>query len=169
MNEASQKSGLGKYNWLTVIAVPLTAILFQVYVPRFLTYLSYLELPLLVVVYFSLSKRSPIAGLMYGAGVGLAQDSLSHHPLGMYGIVKTLVGYFAAFVSLRFDVRNHSVRAILAFFFYFFHEFFYWVLARALLGEPVEFDPARTLVLAVLNAAVAPPLFLILDKLKATE
>ena len=81
MNEASQKSGLGKYNWLTVIAVPLTAILFQVYVPRFLTYLSYLELPLLVVVYFSLSKRSPIAGLMYGAGVGLAQDSLSHHPL----------------------------------------------------------------------------------------
>lgn len=169
MNDASRKSGLDKYNRLVLIAIPLTAILFQVYVPRFLPFLSYLELPLLVTVYFALTRRSPIAGVLYGASVGLAQDSLSHHPLGMYGIVKTLVGYFAAFTSLRFDVRNHSVRAILAFFFYFFHEFFYWVLARALLGEVVEFDLPRVLVLAVLNAAVAPPLFLILDKLKATE
>lgn len=169
MNEEWRKTEVSKYNWLIVIAVPLGAILFQVYVPRFLTYLAYLELPLLVTVYYSLARRSPVAGVIYGASVGLAQDSLSHHPLGMYGIVKTLVGYFAAFVSQRFDVRNHSVRAILAFFFYFFHQFFYWVLARALLGEPVDFDPAQTIVLAVLNAAVAPPLFLILDKLKTTE
>jgi len=169
MSEVSRKTGAAKYNWIIVAAVPLVAILFQVYVPRFLTFLSYLELPLLVTVYFSLAGRSPVAGVLYGASVGLAQDSLSHHPLGMYGIVKTLVGYFAAFVSQRFDVKNPSVRAILAFFFYFFHEFFYWVLARALLGEPVDFDPARTIVLAVLNAAVAPPLFLILDKFKPTE
>jgi rod shape-determining protein MreD len=168
MNEA-RKSTASKFNRVIVVAVPMAAILFQVYVPRFLTYLAYLELPLLVTVHFALTRRSPVAGVVYGASVGLAQDSLSHHPLGMYGIVKTLVGYFAAFVSQRFDVRNPSVRAILAFFFYFFHEFFYWVLARALLGEPVEFDPARTIVLAVLNAAVAPPLFLILDKVKATE
>ena len=168
MNEA-HKSTASKFNRVIVVAVPMAAILFQVYVPRFLTYLAYLELPLLVTVYFALTRRSPVAGVLYGASVGLAQDSLSHHPLGMYGIVKTLVGYFAAFVSQRFEVRNPSVRAILAFFFYFFHEFFYWVLARALLGEPVEFDPARTIVLAVLNAAVAPPLFLILDKVKATE
>ena len=169
MNDASRKSGLSKYSWVVVIAIPLTAILFQVYVPRFLPFLAYLELPLLVTVYFALAKRSPIAGVLYGTSVGLAQDSLSHHPLGMYGIVKTLVGYFTAFVSQRFDVRNHSIRAILSFFFYFFHEFFYWVLARALLGEPVDFAPARVLVLAVLNAAVAPPLFLILDKLKTPE
>ncbi|MBV8844088.1 MAG: rod shape-determining protein MreD [Bryobacterales bacterium] len=169
MNEASLKDRDSKFQWVKLAGVPLAAILFQVYVPRFFTYLAYLELPLLVTVYFSLSRRSPVAGVLYGASVGLAQDSLSHHPLGMYGIVKTLVGYFAAFVSLRFDVRNPSVRAILAFFFYFFHEFFYWVLTRALLGQPVDFSPARTLVLAVLNAAVAPPLFRILDKLKTTE
>jgi hypothetical protein len=33
----------------------------------------------------------------------------------------------------------------------------------------VDFDPVRTLVLAALNGAVAAPLFLLLDKLKATE
>ena len=160
-----------KYHWTVIVGVPLAAILFQVYVPRFFADLAYLELPLLVTVYFSLTFRSPVAGLLYGASVGLAQDSLARpqHPLGMYGIVKTLVGFFTAFVSQRFDVRSSSIRAILAFFFYFFHEFFYWVLSRALLGESVDFDPVRTLVRAALNGAVAAPLFLLLDKLKTTE
>src|SRR5271155_691798 len=82
-----------------IVSVPLVAILFQVYVPQFITYLSYLELPLLVTVYFALMRRSPVAGVFIGAAIGLAQDALSRHPLGMFGIVKTLVGYFAASVS----------------------------------------------------------------------
>ena len=60
------------------------------------------------------------------------------------------------------------MRLVLAFFFFFFHQFFYWVLARALLGEHWYFDPPQTLVLAVLNALVAVPLFHVLDKLKVT-
>lgn len=151
-----------------MVFIPLAAILFQVYVPRFLTFLAYLELPLLVTVYFSLMRRSPIAGVLFGAGIGLAQDSLSSHPLGMFGIVKTLVGYFAASVSQRFDVDNAMVRLVLAFFFFFFHQFFYWVLSRALMGEALDFDPQQTLVMAILNAAVAVPLYHILDKLKGT-
>jgi rod shape-determining protein MreD len=98
--------------------------------------------------------------------IGLVQDSLSHQPIGMFGIVKTLVGYFAASVSQRFDVENPIVTFILSFFFYFFHQFFYWVLARALLGEAMIFDPQQTLLFGLLNAAVALPLFHILDKLK---
>jgi rod shape-determining protein MreD len=86
----------------------------------------------------------------------------------MFGIVKTLVGYFAASMSQRFDVQNAWVRLVLSFFFFFFHQFFYWVLGRALLGEALEFDLPTTLVVAVLNALVAVPLFHILDKLKVT-
>jgi rod shape-determining protein MreD len=168
-HDSSRKTRIAKFRWLAMVGVPLSAILFQVYVPRFLTYLAYLELPLLVVVYFSLMRRSPVAGVLFGAAVGLVQDSLSHHPLGMYGIVKTLVGYFAASVSQRFEVENSWVRLVLAFFFFFFHQFFYWVLSRALLGQMVNFDPQRTLVLAVLNAVVAIPLFHILDRLKISE
>ena len=106
--------------------------------------------------------------MLFGAGIGLAQDSLSLDPLGMFGIVKTLVGYFAASVSQRFDVENPVVRLVLGFFFFFFHQFFYWVLARALLGETLDFDPQQTLVVAILNAAVAVPLYHILDRLKIT-
>ena len=166
--EPRKKDRVSKFNAGAMIGIPLAAILFQVYVPQFIKYLGYLELPLLVTVYFALMRRSPIAGVLFGAGVGLAQDSLSTHPLGMFGIVKTLVGYFAASVSQRFDVENPVVRGVLAFFFFFFHGFFYWVLARALLGEALDFDPQQTLVLAVLNAAVAVPLYHILDKLKIT-
>ena len=94
--EPRKKDRVSKFNVASIILIPLAAILFQVYVPRFVTYLSYLELPLLVTVYFALMRRSPVTGVLFGAGVGLAQDSLSSHPLGMFGIVKTLVGYFAA-------------------------------------------------------------------------
>lgn len=169
LTEGSRKSRISKLRpWVVVIA-PLLAILFQVYVPRLFSFLSYLELPLLVTIYFALIRRSPISGLLFGSVVGLLQDSLSHQPLGMFGIVKTLVGYFAGSVSLRFDVENVFVRFILSFFFYFFHQFFYWVLARALLGQMVDFSPQGTFVVGLLNAAVAVPLFLILDKLKVTE
>src|ERR1019366_5365533 len=134
------KKGVSRFNAAAIAGIPLAAILFQVYVPRFFQVLSYLELPLLVTVYFSLMWRSPVSGVFYGAGIGLAQDSLSHNPLGMFGIVKTLVGYFAASMSQRFDVQNPWVRLGLRFFFFFFHQFFYWVLGRALLGEALEFD-----------------------------
>jgi rod shape-determining protein MreD len=165
----SRKDRVSKFNWMSILGIPLAAILFQVYVPRFITYLSYLEVPLLVTVYFALARRSPVAGVFFGAGIGLAQDSLSHHPLGMFGIVKTLVGYFAGNLSQRFEVQNSWVRLVLAFFFFFFHQFFYWFLTRVLLGELVGFDPLQELVVALLNALVAVPLFHVLDKLRVTE
>jgi rod shape-determining protein MreD len=167
--EPPRRTAVSKFKWISILSVPLAAILFQVYVPRFFTYLAYLEMPLLVTVYFSLAWRSPPSGVLFGMCIGLAQDSLSNHPLGMFGIVKTLVGYFAASVSQRFEANSVLLRLVLALFFFFFHQFFYWVLSRALLGEAVSFEPVQTLVLAVLNAAVAVPLFHILDKLKITE
>ncbi len=146
--------------------MPFLAILFQVYVPRFFSFLGFLELPLLVTIYFALTRRQPISGLLFGAAVGIVQDSLSQQLIGMYGIVKTLVGYFAASVSMRFDVENPVLIGILSFFFYFFHQFFFWVLDRALLGHLTAFDPQQTFIYGLLNAAVALPLFHVLDRLK---
>ena len=168
-SEATLKSHTAVYKTLTIAAIALAAILFRVYVPRWISYLSYLELPLLATIYFSLMRRSPVAGVCYGACIGLAQDALSPDPLGMFGIVKTLVGYFAATAGRGFNVDNSGVRLVLSFFFYFFHQFLYWVLARALLAQTIGFDVPTTLIVAVLNAVVAVPLFHVLDKLKVTE
>jgi rod shape-determining protein MreD len=166
---SSQREGqVSRFRAWVLFAVPLAAILFQVYVPLFFPFLGFLEMPLLVVVYFALMRRSQIHGLLVGAAVGLAQDSLSKNPLGMYGLVNTLVGYFAASVGMRIDVDQGAIRLLLAFFFYLFHQFFYWVLARALLGQQLAFEWQRTLIVGVLNGVVAVALFHFLDRLRET-
>lgn len=164
-----KKNRIARYKWAVIAAITVGAIFFQVYVPRFVGYLSYLELPLLVTVYFALMRRSPTSGVLLGAAIGLAQDSLSSNPLGMFGIVKTLVGYFAATASQRFDVERGGSRMVLALFFFLFHQVFYWILARALLSQPIGLELPLQLVMAVLNALVALPLFHILDKLKVSD
>ena len=67
--------------------------------------------------YLSLTQRSQVGGLLTGALIGLAQDSLSKNPLGMFGICKTLVGYFAASIGVHFNVENTFIRLFLSFFF----------------------------------------------------
>jgi rod shape-determining protein MreD len=159
---------VSRFRAWVMLVVPLAAILFQVYVPLFFNFLGFLEMPLLVVVYFALMRRDQVSGLLTGALVGLAQDSLSKNPLGMFGIVKTLVGYVAASMGVRLDVDHTLMRLVLAFFFYVFHQFFYWMMTRALLAKPLTFDWQMTLLLGLLNAVVGVSLFHFLDKLRET-
>jgi rod shape-determining protein MreD len=176
MNETSdqilarptRESWFSRFQVLALAAITLVAIIGKVYLPRLIPNTEWLELPLLLTVYFGLMRRNQLASLLFGAFVGLAEDSLSpaNIPIGMYGITKTLVGYFAAAVSVRFDVESTLIRVVLSFFFYFFHAFFYWIMRRALLGQIVPFDPQETFVHGALNAIVAVPLFLILDRMK---
>ncbi|MBZ5622986.1 MAG: rod shape-determining protein MreD [Acidobacteriia bacterium] len=164
---SSQREGqVSRFRAWVIVAVPLAAILFQVYVPLFFQFLSFLEMPLLVVMYFALMRRNQVSALLLGALVGLAQDSLSKNPLGVFGIVNTLVGYFAASVGMRLDVDQGVIRLLLSFFFYLFHQLMYWVLVRALLGQQLAFEVQKTLMLALLNAVVGVSLFHFLDKLR---
>lgn len=177
MNETSDQiltqrpardSWFDRFQVVALAAMTLIAIIGKFYLPRLIPHTEWLELPLLLTVYFGLMRHSPIASLFFGAFVGLAEDSLSpaNIPIGMYGITKTLVGYFAASVSQRFNVESSIIRVVLCLFFFFFHAFVYWLMRRALLGQVVPFDPQEVLVHGVLNSIVALPLFLVLDRLK---
>ena len=164
---SNQREGqVSRFHAWVYVVVPLVAILFQLYIPMFFQFLKFVEMPLLVVVYFSIMQRNQVNGLMIGALVGLAQDSLSDGPLGMFGIVKTLVGYFAASVGVRLDVEHNFIRLLLSFFFYLFHQFFFWVMSHALLARLGPFDWTGTLVQAGLNAVIGVALFHFLDRLK---
>jgi rod shape-determining protein MreD len=161
-------SWFSRFEVVALAAITLIAIIGKFYLPRLIPHTEWLELPLLLTVYFGLTRRSPVSALLFGAFVGLSEDSLSpaNIPIGMYGITKTLVGYFAASVSVRFNVDSPAIRLVLCFFFYFFHAFFYGVMRRALLGQVVPFDPQETFVHGALNAIIALPLFAILDRMK---
>jgi rod shape-determining protein MreD len=160
-----------KFPLWVFFVVPLVALIVQVYLPLFQTlkFISRIELPLLVTIYFALMRRSQIRGLLIGMILGLAQDSLLSQKLGMFGICKTLVGYFAASIGMQFDVEHPFVRLILCFIFYMFHQFIYWVLQRALLDQPVIFDPQATLIFAGINSIIGVALFHFLDKLRRRE
>jgi rod shape-determining protein MreD len=156
--------------WVFIV-IPLAALLIQVYLPLFETFrfISRIELPLLVTIYFALMRRSQIRGLTIGVLLGLAQDSLFQQHIGMYGICKTLVGYFSASIGMQFDVEHPFVRMVLCFIFYMFHQFFYWLLERSLLDQPALFDMQTELLMAVINAAIGVALFHFLDKLRRRE
>src|ERR1700757_3305136 len=161
-----RESQISRFRAWIVLVIPLAAILFQLFVPRFFEFLGFIEMPLLVVIYFALVRRSQIGGLITGALVGLAQDLLNKTPVGMLCIVNTLVGYFAASVGLKIDVDHAGVRLPLTFFFYCFHQVLYWVMVRALLNRPMALDWQRTAILALLNAIIGVSLFHFLDKLR---
>jgi rod shape-determining protein MreD len=165
---SQRESRVSRYRFWVMLVIPLAALLFQIYVPLFFRFLSFLDLPLLVVIYLAVMRRNPVSGLLMGALVGLAQDSLSKNPLGMYGIVNTLVGYFAASIGMKLDVDNLTMRLFLAYVFFLMHQCLYWIMERALLRHSPPFDWQHWLVLGLLNALVGAALFHFLDKLRIT-
>ena len=76
---------------------------------------AWFDLPLVVTVYFALGRRSPIQGTLMGGAVGLFEDALTHHAIGINGIAKTVVGFLAASVGIRIDVENRTIRLALIF------------------------------------------------------
>jgi rod shape-determining protein MreD len=160
-----------RYPIWVFIVVPLAALLIQIYLPLFQTlrFVAKIDLPLLVTIYFALMSRSQIRGLTIGLILGLAQDSFSRFYIGMFGMCKTMVGYFSASVGLQFDVEHSAVRLLLCLLFYMFHQFLYWVLQRAVLDQQVLFDLQGELILASVNALIGVALFHFLDTLRIRE
>ena len=74
--------------------------------------LDILDLPLLITIYFGLSRRNPSTGLLLGMVIGFLQDSLSGPtvPLGLYGIAKTVIGYLASSIGARLDTEHPAAR-----------------------------------------------------------
>ncbi|PYS47980.1 MAG: rod shape-determining protein MreD [Acidobacteria bacterium] len=69
----------------------------------------YVDLPLIVVVYFAL-QRDALQALLVGAIAGLATDALSFGLLGAGGFSKTLVAYLVYSLSTRVTLDTSLVR-----------------------------------------------------------
>lgn len=149
-----------------MIAASLVAILIQGYLPMWFPSTSALDLPLLITIYFALSRRSQIAGLLIGAVIGLAQDSLSHGPIGMYGMTKTIVGYAASSLGARIDTEHPGVRLLAVFGFYYVHVAVYLGLQRVLLEKAILLPGPRSLAIALVHAILAVVIFQFLDRFR---
>ena len=97
-----------KFRSGAILISALLALIIQAWLPLHFTRVALLDLPLLVTIYFGLSRRNPSTGLILGALIGLSQDSLSGPtvPLGLFGIAKTVIGYLASSIGARLDTEH---------------------------------------------------------------
>ena len=164
--EAEQQS----FNLLATVLVPAVAILLQVLLPRISPRLAIVDLPLIVTLFFAVSRRNPIAGTATGAVIGLLQDLLSGMPAGVNGMAKSVVGYAAASLGSRIDVENTATRAVLTFCFSLLQSVLLYLIQRHLLeihGFHVLW--LHELLRAIVNLLVAVPVYLLLDRWKRQD
>jgi rod shape-determining protein MreD len=158
-----------RYPMLVYALAPLSALVLQAWLPRLLGPYVWFDLPLVVTVYFVLGRRSPIQGTLMGAAMGLFEDALTHHAIGVNGIANTAVGFLAASFGVRIDVENFTIRMMLCFLLSLFSGAVYLFVYRILLGMELELPWFTELFKAVGNAVIAFVLFPALDRLRIRD
>lgn len=155
-----------KFSALATIGIPLFAIFFQVYVSSHWVWLKLFDIPLIITVFFAVSRRNQIAGMLTGCAIGLTQDALTHLPIGIYGISKTIIGFTASSIGVKVDVDNPGSRFLMMFVFTFLHDLLYFIVSRQLLDLQVNFRLLHELSAGLANAVLAVILFTIMDRVK---
>src|SRR5438445_7013856 len=157
-----------KFRTGAILFATLFALVIQAWFPLRFARATLLDFPLLVTIYFGLSRRNPSTGLLLGMAIGLFQDSLSGPtvPLGLYGIAKTIIGYLASSIGARLDTEHPAARFALTFAFFIVHHGLIAVTRGILLGQPEPWFNMHLMVTALVNGLVAVLLFLLLDRLR---
>ena len=147
------------------LLVPLGAILLQVLLPKAIPKLAILDLPLIATIFFAVARRSPIAGTLTGALIGIMQDALTNQPIGVNGMAKCVIGYIAASIGVKVDVENIGTRVLMNFAFSLLESVLLYLIQSRLLGLPgFHLLWLHEVIRALANTAVALPVFLFLDR-----
>ena len=158
-----------RYPLLVYALVPLAALVLQAWLPRVLRGYTWFDLPLVVTIYFALGRRSPIQGTLMGAALGIFEDALTHHAIGVNGIAKTVAGFLAGSVGVRIDVENYTIRLMLIFLLSLLCSAIYVFIYRILLGLDLEWSWYTVLFTAVGNSLIAMALFPLLDRVQIKD
>jgi rod shape-determining protein MreD len=153
-----------RFSWPVSIGIPVLAIFLQVFLR--IRLFTILDLPLLVTIFFAVARRRPIPGMITGALIGTLQDAWTGHPIGLYGIAKTIVGYLGSSIGVKLDVENPGSRFLMTFAFVLIHRFVYMAISLELVGGSEAWMWSHTLLSALVNGLAAVVLFILLDKLK---
>jgi rod shape-determining protein MreD len=156
-----------KYYGGTVVGAVVLALVLQAFLNRYGQWAELIELPLLVTIYFGVSRRNPVSGLLLGAAIGILQDALTHdNPIGLYGIAKTFVGYLASSVGARIDTEHPISRFGLIFVLFHFHQFVLGVTEWELLRRSAPLFNLHLFINSIVSAGFGVLLFALLDRLR---
>ena len=156
-----------RFSFPVTFGVPLLALVIQAYVPKYFPgFAVYVDLPLLVTIFFAMARRSPIAGLFTGAVIGLAQDMLGHNLIGIYGIAKTVVGYGASSLGVKLDLENAGARLLVTLGFYLVHSAVYVTVGRVLVNMTQHWSWGPGILAGLVNGVIGVLLYFLLDRFK---
>ncbi len=161
--------GVHRYPAPLYVAAPIIALVLQALLPRVLGRFAYFDLPLVVTIYFALARRSPIQGMFMGGFLGVFEDALTHHAVGINGIAKTVAGYLAASVGIRIDVQNTTIRLLLNFVLSLVCSAIVVFIHRVLLGLELHWNWFGMLFEAIGNSVVALFVFPLLDRFQIRD
>jgi rod shape-determining protein MreD len=152
------------------LLVPVAAIVLQVLISKLSWRLGIVDLPLIVAIFFAVSRRSPVAGTLTGMAIGLLQDALTAQPIGVNGMAKSVIGYIAASIGVQVDVENITTRVLINFGFSLLNSALLFLINRRLLGlQDFHVMWLHELIRASVNTVVALPVFLLLDRTKRAD
>lgn len=154
--------------WLLVVA-PFLALVLQSLITVHFPHFDYVDLPLLVAIYFGITWRNPIGGGVFGAGIGILQDAITQHPLGVFGIGKSIVGYLAASMGIRIDTESFFTRMVLLPVFTLLQGVIVWGLERRVIEQPYAWIWWHEGIKAAVNALLGLMLFALLDKARRRD
>lgn len=155
---------------VVTLLVPVAAVVLQVLLSKLYWRFSMLDLPLIVAIFFAVSRRSPAVGTVTGAAIGLLQDALTARPIGVNGMAKSVIGYIAASIGIQIDVDNIATRFLMNFVFMLLNSVILFLIDRRLLGlRQLHLHWGEEVLRALANALIAVPIFLLLDRTKRTE
>lgn len=149
--------------WLMVI-VPFAALGLQSWISLHIPRFDYVDLPLLIAIYFGITWRHPVGGSIFGAGLGIFQDALTQHPLGVFGIGLSIVGYLAASMGIRIDTESFLTRLVLLPTFTLLNSAIVWVLERRVIEQPYAWLWVHEGIKAGVNLGCGLLLFALLDR-----
>ncbi len=157
-----------EFSWPAILLIPLIAVLIQVFIPVKVRFMPVIDLPFLVTIFFATARRNPISGCLTGCFIGLLQDLFAgyNHPLGMYGIALTVVGYLASSLGVKIDVENPGSRFLITFVFFGVEKGVYYGVAHGLLRQPLQWSWSHTAISALANAVIGIFVFRFLDRFK---
>jgi rod shape-determining protein MreD len=167
--ESRRDVEIRRYPVLVYALVPVGALVLQAWLPRVLGRFAWFDLPLVVTVFFALSRRNPIQGSVTGGILGLLEDGLTGHAIGINGVAKTLVGYLAASVGVLINVDAYPIRLLLTFVLSLVGSATYFFVYRFLLGLAVETSWLTELYKAIGNSVIALIIFPLLDRTKIRD
>ena len=167
--EVRREIEIHRYPALVYILVLVFALVLQAWLPRLLGRFAWFDLPLVVTVFFALSRRQPIQGSFLGGIMGILEDALTGHAIGINGIAKTLVGYLAASVGILVNVENHAIRLVMTFVLSLVGSATYFFVVRFLLGLAMDTNWMAELYKAIGNSLIALVLFPLLDRMKIRD